>query len=91
MIAINSIQKKYCRSIIDILKKTRTDPVPIIWEGDTFQHGRPIIENFYLKSVVVMAPHLNYPGIIPKCQVCTKELTPKGWSDEIIGMASIAT
>lgn len=72
MASLNSVQQQWIDSIKKDIKDyplgtaypQRVDP-PIVYSG-----GRPEIDNFYLKPVVVFAPHKQYPilgEIICKC------------------------
>ena len=45
----------------------------------------PDVNNFYLKEVICVAPHLNFNKFRDKikCSACSSVLHPKGWSKNI--------
>ncbi len=79
MISVNTIQREYCKSIQEI------EHIPIFWKNENYQTGKPILSSFYLKPVIVLAPHLNFPNILLSCNACvTNNLIAKGWADDPI-------
>lgn len=65
MISVNTIQREYCKGIQENIRnrKSKTEHIPIFWKNENYQTGKPILTSFYLKPVIVMAPHLNFPNI----------------------------
>ena len=57
-------------------------PVPIVYDPPQPYDGRglPRVQDFYLKRVLICAPHLNFPSHSILCSICkTHPMNPVGW------------
>ena len=58
-------------------------------DNNTYSLGElgdlPVVENFYKKKVIVVAPHKNFTYYKDefKCCKCNKTVSPKGWSQDV--------
>lgn len=80
MVGINQIQIDW----INKLKKNATDiksnlPFPIKHEPPSYTYGKPDVKDFYLKKVMVLVLHRNYPGMSILCPECKRPVSNKGW------------
>jgi hypothetical protein len=79
MVAANDIQLSWMREIlIEVVAdgeknkpvKVRFDPPELIPATINGKLQIPLVTKFYLKSVYLCAPHLNYPSYEIACQHC---------------------
>ena len=79
MISINATQSVWIKQIQT--KIIDSQSAKFIHYPPSYDGGRPLLSNFYLKPVIALVPHKNFPSEIIKCKFClTSILKPKGFA-----------
>ncbi len=81
MSSINDLQTDWIKEIRkNVTDSQNAHSIPFIKYPKDYSFGeRPMLENFYLKPVVISVPHKQFPGLILKCKVCDAIFKPLGW------------
>ena len=78
---INQIQIDFIKEIQkDINHSQSAASIPFIkYPKDYTFRERPVVTKFFLKPVVIMVPHKQFPGISMNCLQCNDTYKPVGW------------
>ena len=81
MTVINQIQIDFIKEIQkDINYSQSAASIPFIKYPKDYTFGeRPVVTKFFLKPVVIMVPHKQFPGICMNCLQCNDTYKPVGW------------
>ena len=63
-----------------VQKKVNNGSREIVFYPDSYDGGKPSVEKFYLKPVIVCAPSKTYAGLQLKCDECDGDLKDTGWA-----------
>ena len=82
LLRINFIQKEFINECKKNIKNSKNNAVQILFDPvpptiNPYTDPPNILQYGYLKKVVAMIPHLNFPGILLSCKKCNGNLAAK--------------
>ena len=79
-------QMKWYKDVIEHLKTIdKSRPLDIIIKPTRFRtiDDPPVLEEYFLKPLILWAPHLNFPRTDLHCTICKQVLTPTSWHPKL--------